>query len=203
MERSNTHPITDEQQTIKKVGSIDWNAVITSLQQTIEHDKVTRGFRDDRISELEDRVELLEKKLLEVGIKVDDDAHLVDDEEEEPFDIEYDCPKCGINRGKHCVSKRNRLIPCESDGEDDEEEDEEEDDQYKKICDDDGCNCVLCINTPIMCYSNDYEGDLTLCNNCYWDNEYWRDDQNEDNEDEVKDYICDKLRNDPNFVDTR
>ena len=131
MERSNTHPITDEQQTIK-AGSIDWNAVITSLQQTINNLHITRGYRDDRISELEDRVELLEKKLLEVGIKVDDDAHLVDDEEEEPFDIEYDCPKCGINRGKHDVSKHNRLIPCESDGEDDEEEDEEQ--EVKCVC---------------------------------------------------------------------
>ena len=87
MERSLTHPITDDEQQTIKAGSIDWNAVITSLQQTIEHDKVTRGYRDDRISELEDRVELLEKKLLEVGIKVDDDAHLVDDEEEEPFEM--------------------------------------------------------------------------------------------------------------------
>ena len=40
----------------------------------------------------------------------------------ENFDIEYDCPKCGHNRGHHDVSKRNRLIPCESDGEGDEEE---------------------------------------------------------------------------------
>ena len=129
-------------------------------------------------------------------------THPITDDEEEPFDIEYDCPICGINRGKHDVSKRNYLIPCESDGEDDEEE-EEEDDQYKKICDDDDCNCVLCINTPIMCWSNHTKGEeqtLTLCNDCYWDNEYWRHDQNEDNEDEIKDYICDKLLDDPNFV---
>ena len=44
-------------------------------------------------------------------------------------DIEYDCPKCGCNRGNHDVSKRNRLIPCESDGEGDD--DKEEEDFYK------------------------------------------------------------------------
>ena len=54
-------------------------------------------------------------------------THPITDYEEEPFDIEYDCPICGINRGKHDVSKRNYLIPCESDGEDDEEEEEEDD----------------------------------------------------------------------------
>ena len=74
-------------------------------------------------------------------------------------------------------------------------EEEEED----EICGQDGCDCMLCEDTPIMCYSNE-EGDLTLCNNCYWDNDYWRHDKNEDNELEIKDYICDKLRNDPNFV---
>jgi len=168
-------------------------------------------------------------------------THPITDDEEEPFDIEYDCPKCGINRGKHDVSKRNRLIPCESDGEDDEEEDEEQEvkcvcefcfgegvcyvskqratelkekglmeqscpfgdkcayEEEDEICGQDGCDCVLCEDTPIMCYSNE-EGDLTLCNNCYWDNEYWRDDQNEDNEDEIKDHICVSLRRDPNFV---
>ena len=44
----------------------------------------------------------------------------------ENFDIEYDCPKCGCNRGNHDVSKRNRLIPCESDGEGDDEEEKED-----------------------------------------------------------------------------
>ena len=30
---------------------------------------------------------------------------------------EDDCPHCGFDRGDHDVSDRNRLIPCESDGE--------------------------------------------------------------------------------------
>ena len=38
------------------------------------------------------------------------------------FDIETDCPSCGCDRGKHDVSKRNFLIPCESDGEWDDED---------------------------------------------------------------------------------
>jgi len=28
-----------------------------------------------------------------------------------------DCPHCGFDRGDHDISDRNRLIPCESDGE--------------------------------------------------------------------------------------
>ena len=40
-----------------------------------------------------------------------------EEEEDSDFDIENDCPKCGCDRGKHDVSKRNYLIPCESDGE--------------------------------------------------------------------------------------
>ena len=267
MERSLNHPITDDEQQTIKAGSIDWNAVITSLQQTIEHDKVTRAYRDDRISELEDRVELLEKKLLEVGIKVDDDAHLVDDEEEDDWeDITY-CHltytkkndnvstklqmsgggshawwyvlywKSGeeepevyietLNEVKH--TKKTLILRQENGGSGrecqsvklvdfdselprkndeyhyhrftitDDLYDATEEEEEDEICGQDGCDCVLCEDTPIMCYSNE-EGDLTLCNNCYWDNEYWRDDQNEDNEDEIKDYICDKLRDDPNFV---
>ena len=135
MERSNTHPITHEQQTTKKAGSIDWNAVITSLQQTINHLHITRGYRDDRISELGDRVELLEKKLLEVGIKVDDDAHLVDDEEEEEHPKCVDCDNlASINKyypnDTYCVSSQKYWTLCEEcfkkDQEDEEEEDEDD-----------------------------------------------------------------------------
>ena len=32
---------------------------------------------------------------------------------------EYNCPHCGDDRGAHDISDRNRLIPCESDGEGD------------------------------------------------------------------------------------
>ena len=40
----------------------------------------------------------------------------------EDYDEEYDCPVCGCDRGDHDISKNNRLIPCESDGEEEEEE---------------------------------------------------------------------------------
>ena len=190
MERSNTHPITHEQQTIK-AGSIDWNAVITSLQQTINNLHITRGYRDDRISELGDRVELLEKKLLEVGIKVDDDAHLVDDEEEEEHpkcvDIEYDCPKCGINRGKHDVSKHNRLIPCESDGEDDEEEEEE----HPKCVD---CDNLASINKyyPNDTYCVSSQKYWTLCEECFKKDQ---EDEEEEDEDDWEDIThCSRSR---------
>ena len=58
----------EDEQTTKKAGSIDWNAYIDSLQQTIKQNEVVRSRCDDRISELEDRVEELEIKLLEAGI---------------------------------------------------------------------------------------------------------------------------------------
>ena len=54
-------------------------------------------------------------------------------------DIEYDCPKCGFDRGNHEVSKRNRLIPCESDGEGDDDKEEEacnecEEEEVRCVC---------------------------------------------------------------------
>jgi len=58
----------EEEQTTKKAGSIDWNAYIYSLQQTIKQNQVVRSRCDDRISELEDIVEELENRLLEAGI---------------------------------------------------------------------------------------------------------------------------------------
>lgn len=62
---------------------------------------------------------------------------------------------------------------------------EEDDEQYKKECDE-GCGTILTINQPIMCYSSP-DGDLTLCNTCYWDCKYYEDDINPDNEDEICD----------------
>jgi hypothetical protein len=66
------------------------------------------------------------------------------------------------------------------------EEEEEEEDQYKQECGN-SCGCVLTINTPIMCWNNG-EKELTLCNECYWDAGYWKDDQNEDNQDEIEEF---------------
>jgi len=59
--------------------------------------------------------------------------------------------------------------------------------QYKEPCAE--CKCTLTIDTPIMCYMNAKEGDATLCSECYWKCEYYEDDENEDNEDEINDFI--------------
>ena len=63
-----------------------------------------------------------------------------------------------------------------------------EEEQYKQECGN-ACGCVLTINTPIMCWNNG-ESELTLCNECYWDAGYWKDDQNEDNREEIEDFKC-------------
>tara|TARA_R100000654_G_scaffold73162_1_gene105679 strand:+ start:490 stop:888 length:399 start_codon:yes stop_codon:yes gene_type:complete len=54
--------------------------------------------------------------------------------------------------------------------------------QYTKECDDDDCDKILDINTPIMCYMNSKNGDKTLCRTCYEDGNYKEDDENSDNE---------------------
>tara|TARA_R110000803_G_scaffold98418_1_gene166500 strand:- start:22 stop:999 length:978 start_codon:yes stop_codon:yes gene_type:complete len=59
--------------------------------------------------------------------------------------------------------------------------------QYKKKCDND-CGNTLSISTPIMCWSKGKE-EKTLCNECYWDGGFYKDDDNEDNEEEIKDYL--------------
>ena len=120
MERSNTHPNTDEKSCPIKAGSINWEGYILSLQQEIE-------FLKRKVVRLEDHIA---------------------------------------------------------------EKEEEDDTQYKKPC----CKCghILCIDTPIMCYSNAIEGDMTLCSKCYWDNDFWWDDENEDNRDEIKEYMYDR-----------
>jgi len=46
---------------------------------------------------------------------------------------------------------------------------------------------VLTINTPIMCWYNENQ-QLTLCSQCYWDADYWQDDQNQDNKEEIEEY---------------
>ena len=77
----------------------------------------------------------------------------------------------------------------------------ETDEQYKKICDEEDCDRVLCENTSIMCYMNKEEGDKTLCQECYEDGDYKKDDENSDNEDEEEEYktcydcgACDKCK---------
>lgn len=66
------------------------------------------------------------------------------------------------------------------------DEEDEEVEQYKQECGN-SCGCVLTINTPVMCWNNG-ERELTLCNECYWDAGYWKDDQNEDNQDEIEEF---------------
>ena len=55
--------------------------------------------------------------------------------------------------------------------------------QYKKVCDEDDCDTILDIDTPIMCYMNKNNGDKTLCRDCYVDGGYKEIDENSDNED--------------------
>jgi hypothetical protein len=90
------------------------------------------------------------------------------------YDDEDNCPHCGTDRGDHEISDRNRLIPCESDGEG----------QYKVVCGDEDCDRVLDIDCPIMCW-NDEETEQTLCTECWETKGYWLTDTNEDNEDEI------------------
>jgi len=69
------------------------------------------------------------------------------------------------------------------------EEVKHEEEQYKKICDDEDCEKMLTIDTPIMCWSKGEE-EKTLCNECYLDGEYYKDDDNEDNVDSVEPWVC-------------
>ena len=64
---------------------------------------------------------------------------------------------------------------------------EEEKEQYKKVCDEDDCDTILDIDTPIMCYMNKHNGDKTLCRDCYVDGGYKEIDENSDNEDSDSD----------------
>ena len=62
-----------------------------------------------------------------------------------------------------------------------------EEEQYKKVCDEDDCDTILDIDTPIMCYMNKNNGDKTLCRDCYVDGGYKEIDENSDNEDSDSD----------------
>jgi hypothetical protein len=61
-----------------------------------------------------------------------------------------------------------------------------DDEQYKQLCPD--CDIELGKDVGIMCYNSDKEN-LTLCYNCYWDNEYYKTDSNEDNQEEIQEYL--------------
>ena len=63
---------------------------------------------------------------------------------------------------------------------------EDDDEQYAEECPD--CDKVLGQDVPIMCYNADEDDGKTLCNNCYWDNEYYKTDSNEDNQEEIQEY---------------
>jgi hypothetical protein len=59
-----------------------------------------------------------------------------------------------------------------------------ENEQYKKKCDN-KCGCVLDIDVPIMCWQKGDE-EMTLCSDCYCDYGFWKNDENPDNEDEIR-----------------
>ena len=54
--------------------------------------------------------------------------------------------------------------------------------QYEQKCDN-GCDTILTIDTPIMCYTSPEKEDYTFCNECYNDGGYADDDINPDNND--------------------
>jgi len=102
-----------------------------------------------------------------------------EDEEEEEGGM---CHRCGFEDVSWCMSNG-----CD-------------DTQYKELCHE--CEITLGIDVPIMCYTNPDGSDVTLCNNCYWDNEYWGDDTNEDNEEAIEEYfwkVIEKLKKEPYY----
>jgi hypothetical protein len=52
---------------------------------------------------------------------------------------------------------------------------------------DNKCGCVLGIDVPIMCWQKGDE-EMTLCSECYYDAGFWKDDENPDNEDEIREH---------------
>lgn len=65
---------------------------------------------------------------------------------------------------------------------------EENEAQYQVKCPD--CGIRLSIDTPIMCWTGETifgaEREETLCSECYWDNEWYESDKNEDNQEEIE-----------------
>ena len=65
----------------------------------------------------------------------------------------------------------------------------EDESMYKEPCGE--CGMVLGIDIPIMCYKAHHGCEKTLCNDCYWDCEYYYTDVNEDNREEIERFIED------------
>ena len=61
-----------------------------------------------------------------------------------------------------------------------------QDDEGETKCDN-KCGCVLGIDVPIMCWQKGDE-EMTLCSECYCDAGFWKDDENPDNEDEIREH---------------
>jgi len=125
------------------------------------------------------RLKEFEAKVL--YIVVDPPPYTTDEEQEE--EEGGMCHRCGFEDVSWCMSNG-----CD-------------DTQYKELCHE--CEITLGIDVPIMCYTNpDGGADVTLCNNCYWDNEYWGDDTNEDNEEAIEEYfwkVIEKLKKEPYY----
>ena len=115
-------------------------------------------------------------------------GYIYDEELEKYRGKEYKCIGCKTGKGLQEIEEEEGgmchrcgfedVSWCMSNGCDDT--------QYKELCHE--CEITLGIDVPIMCYTNPDGADVTLCNNCYWDNEYWGDDTNEDNEEAIAQY---------------
>ena len=187
MERSNTHPITHEQQTTKKAGSIDWNAVITSLQQTIN-----KYYPNSSAGKY--------WTLCEECFKKDQE-----DEEEEDEDDWEDITHCSRSR-RHChlkYTKKNNIVSTKlqmAGGGSHAwwyvlnwNNPENEPDVYIKTLNE------LTHTQKTLILRFDKRDRCESVKLVEFDSELPEEDD-EDNEDEIKDYICDKLLDDPNFV---
>jgi hypothetical protein len=94
--------------------------------------------------------------------------------EGEAHGLSYGC--VSVELCKNCYETEKATIETDS-----------EDEQYEQECAE--CECILDIDCPIMCHYDEDGENTTLCSNCYWDYEYYKTDKNEDNEEEIKDFI--------------
>ena len=90
----------------------------------------------------------------------DDDEEEDDDDDEEDFNNPDNCDVCGSDRGHHDISKRGRLMPCESDDE------YEPENQYDSWCDN-YCGTQLTEDVSIECLSNEKGEERTYCSCCF------------------------------------
>ena len=94
--------------------------------------------------------------------------------EGESYPLSYGC--LSVELCKNCYETEKAIIETDS-----------EDEQYEQECAE--CECILDIDCPIMCHYDEDGENTTLCSNCYWDYGYYKTDKNEDNEEEIKDFI--------------